>query len=251
MQRQGYSPNASRLLELTDQRNWSDVIEAIFRYYTDASDPEIIWGDKSPKHLFQMELLRRHFPTSKFVHIFRDPRDRALSARRAWKANLLIASHQWLKGMQHAARFQESEDNCYHAVRYESLVTDTEGTMQKICQFIEVTYSTDMLTLNAPIENRGDMSNPTRISSAVYAGNIGNFREHMTYRQLQRIEEIVFPIAMKLGYVRETKESPHRPLQIAERIFWTLPHYWGGMERFVQRWGIFDGFMQAWARYRQ
>ncbi|MFK7828638.1 MAG: sulfotransferase [Congregibacter sp.] len=235
---------------LSLRETWPEVVEALFRHYVGAAHSDIIWGDKSPSYLFRMPQLLQHFPSASFVHIIRDPRDRAGSAQEAWGANPLISSQRWLEGMTCAARFSEAEPQHYHALRYETLVTDTERVMRDVSRFLRIPFSSETCTLARAVENRGDRTNPTRRRRAVYAGNIGRHGSRWADSGLRRIEEIVFPIAGTLGYGPETSPTVHRPLSRKEWLLYLVGHHLAGLKPFVSRWSLVEGVKQAWQRAR-
>ena len=66
-------------------RNWSTIFEYIFRTFAAKKDyHKSIWGDKTPGYLLHDELLMQIFPSAKFIHIIRDPRDYVLSVNHTW-----------------------------------------------------------------------------------------------------------------------------------------------------------------------
>ena len=82
-------PSFKTLETVTLIRNKSDLIEAVLKYYalenrSEKWDKNFIWGDKTPSNLRYLDLLYLHYPNSKFIHIIRDPRDRAISVNNTW-----------------------------------------------------------------------------------------------------------------------------------------------------------------------
>jgi hypothetical protein len=239
------------LQKLVAGDTWPEIIESLFRYYTGTAGRAYIWGDKTPKYLNQMLFLKQHFPAARFLHIYRDPRDRVLSAQKAWGANIYIGAQQWLEGMHGAQRQALELGADYHQVCYESLVSAPEPTMIEVCRFLALPFSPGMTTLNAPVERRGDLDHPTRRSGEIIAGNTGNFRREMSQKQLLRVEKIVFPFAATLGYKPEALSGTgHKPLGFVERVVYGLPHYFGSLRMLARRWGILRGFRYAVSRWR-
>jgi len=124
------------------------------------------WGDKNTGTLVELDKLNALFPDCKIIHLVRDGRDCALSHLSKeyiyGYENILRVAVEWrdqvtlchkMGGMLPARRFLE--------LRYEDLVQDTETHLRKLCDFLGVDYSANMLAYhqqvdeNVPSEKRG------------------------------------------------------------------------------------------------
>lgn len=102
------------------------------------------WGEKTPVHVHHLDVLARIFPALRVVHLVRDPRDAAASLVRAPFA----ASHdvvgfavEWRRTLEHAAAQQAADPALAAAVltvRYEDLVRDTVGTVERVAAHVGV-----------------------------------------------------------------------------------------------------------------
>jgi len=229
---------------------WPEIIESVFRHYTGTGGTSIIWGDKTPKYLKHMLLLSHNFPGARFLHIYRDPRDRVLSANKAWGANIYISAQQWQDSMQEGFRQAETIGSACKSVRYESLVSQPAEVIASVCDFLELSFDPQMLQLDSPVERRGDMSHATRQRTEIIASNQQKYLKEMTPGQLARVEQIVFPWAAQLGYVPHNPTLRHRGLSILEKLFFTIPHTYGSLRVLTKRWGIRRGVRYALARWR-
>ncbi len=229
---------------------WPAIIESVFRFYAGAHSGNIIWGDKTPKYLKHMRLLNDNFAGARFLHIYRDPRDRVLSANRAWGANIYIGAQQWLDTMQEARRQAATLGADYKAVSYESLISRPAEVASDICGFLGVEFDPGMLVLGAPVERRGDMQHATRQRTEILATNQAKYLTGMTPRQLDRVEQIVFPYAGELGYQPHGPLRRHRALGRLEKLLFLLPHSYGNLRVLTKRWGLYSGIRYALARWR-
>jgi hypothetical protein len=104
------------------------------------------WVEKSPEHLMHVYDIRKHFPQSPIIRIVRDPRDVALSLRKApWASphfleNLML----WRSYDEASARFFQNDPHC-HTVSYENLVQSPENELRQLCAFIGEEYEPQML----------------------------------------------------------------------------------------------------------
>lgn len=125
----------------------ADAVAGLYHAYARAHGKER-YGDKTPSHTFEVELLSERFPDSRFLHIVRDGRDVAASvvtmdfgasrfaeAARTWRRKVLRAHDG---GVRLGPRR-------YHEIHYEDLVADPEATLREVCAFLDLAYSDAML----------------------------------------------------------------------------------------------------------
>lgn len=107
------------------------------------------WGEKTPAYVRKMRLISATLPEARFIHVIRDGRDVALSR---WKRTLEEGKRApagqvgegWQRRIRRAQK-QGSRLPHYLELRYEDLVTDTEPTLRRICEFIELPWDAVML----------------------------------------------------------------------------------------------------------
>jgi len=91
-------------------------------------------------------MISKALPEARFVHVIRVGRDVALSrAKRATEpATPERAAATWTKRIGKAREAAERLDH-YLEVRYEDLVTNTEATLRRVCELIELPFDEAML----------------------------------------------------------------------------------------------------------
>lgn len=115
------------------------------------------WADKTPENIIAVPFLYRLFPNAKFVHIFRDGRDVALSTQKGQWATLNFQKQKVKNNYANALRrwshwiekFQDDAEQMgitYHSMRYEDLVCSPKEEMQKLLEFLEVGWSDAVLS---------------------------------------------------------------------------------------------------------
>lgn len=130
---------------------FQENMERLLRLYAGGSGCDCIWGDKTPTYLGHLPILREAFPAAKFLHIIRDPRDRASSVRKAWGGDALIVSENWREGVGRAMRIGRALGaDAYHEIKYESLLAAPEQELRAVCAFLELAFDPAMLFWNAP-----------------------------------------------------------------------------------------------------
>ena len=107
-----------------------------------------IWVDHTPANICYVNTLMELFPNSKFIHIVRDGRAVASSIMKlGWGPNEINkAAHFWNEKIAYglAAELHWGKDRVL-LIRYEDLLTNSEATMIKICQFLNIDYQRDMI----------------------------------------------------------------------------------------------------------
>ena len=119
------------------------------------------WGDKTPDYVGQMRQIQRALPEARFVHVIRDGRDVALSRRSTGRSATSTPPTSRSAGSGRSRRPATSAPKLAHyiEVRYEDLIPDTEPTLRRICEFIELTGTTGCsTTTSAPASGSTEMA---------------------------------------------------------------------------------------------
>jgi hypothetical protein len=128
-----------------DPINPGDAARAFFQLYAER-EGKTRWGDKTPGYVREMHRIESVLPEARFVHLVRDGRDVALSVLGMnWGPSTVPeAAFRWKKRILRA-REQAPRIGHYVEIRYEDLVRDTEVTLRRICEFVDLPYDEEML----------------------------------------------------------------------------------------------------------
>jgi hypothetical protein len=137
----------------------STFIAAVYQQYAAQFSPAATrWGDKNPQYCEQVGLILELFPSAKIIHIIRDGRAVYNSFIKANRSHGAVypeaperAARYWRNSMLRARRFQTHPH--YLELRYESLVTNSEAELRRICDFLGITCLPEQM-LNYPELNR-------------------------------------------------------------------------------------------------
>jgi hypothetical protein len=207
-QRQGLAMSKQLLLETADVESWESIAQAILTFYSPRrGNPRLVWGDKSPSYLRHLSMLKAVMPSSRFIHIIRDPRDQAMSTKRVWGKSLLRSAEVWRREVEAARTEGARIGSDYLEVRFEDLLGRPESTLNQICEFLGIAFNTAMLRPTVSHEDRGHAAGRLEIVK----DNRGRFRKELRPKILKRLEEIAYPAAIDLGYEMEIA-SRSRPL---------------------------------------
>jgi hypothetical protein len=144
--------------EALDPFNTTDALRAFYELYA-AQHGKPRWGDKTPDYVRKMKKIQKTLPEAHFIHVIRDGRDAGLSqnARIAKRGKSPVPpkemARRWRKRISKAQ--EDSADVAkYIEVRYEDLISDTEGVLRRICDFVELEFDPAMLTYHERAEER-------------------------------------------------------------------------------------------------
>jgi hypothetical protein len=125
-------------------RNVGGIFDAMMLEFA-AREHKTRWCEKTPSHVFHLDLLSEAFPNAKFIHIVRDGRDCAASCLRRWVTHPVGASARWREAMQAGRKAAETIPGRYLEVAYEKVIVSPEEELRRICGFLDVAFDDAVL----------------------------------------------------------------------------------------------------------
>ena len=214
----------------------ANVFEQLIRH--DAEVPNgALWGDKSPSYLNHMSAIRSIFPQAKFIHLLRDARDYVLSLEKAFGKNKYRAAQRWNDAMVQSKIDGDQLGANFIEVRYEDLVDNPRKEAKRLCDFLDLDFEPDMLTLERATENLGD----TKGERNIVAGNYGKYKERLTSGELAEVEACCADGLRAMGYSVDLHNGETQPLKP-----WVLRrHQLGDIARLIQLDAKEKGWVEA------
>lgn len=179
------------------------------------------WGEKTPTYVQKMKLIQRAIPEARFVHVIRDGRDVALSVldRTVRELTAGDVARRWQKKITKAREDSPNLDH-YIEIRYEDLILETEPTLRKVCEFIELPWDDSLLTYHErsadrlkemaralPAEGRAKeltverrMATHEMTTKPPSADRVARWRTQMAPEQREEFEAIAGELLNQLGY---------------------------------------------------
>ncbi|SEW44510.1 Sulfotransferase family protein [Cognatiyoonia koreensis] len=151
-----------------------------------------------------IDVLDRLFPTARYIHIYRDPRDVANSATRfGWSGNVYYGADFWLAAEESWARKKKTlNPRRYAEVRYEDLVMNPSSELSRLCDFLGIAFTDAMFGYAE--KSTYDKPDPKLTQQ---------WKRKLTSRQTALVEHRCGPLMDELGY-----ERAHRDLQPMGRL---------------------------------
>ncbi|MGH8712905.1 MAG: sulfotransferase family protein [Casimicrobiaceae bacterium] len=104
-------------------------------------------GDKTPGYVFTMRHIQTLLPEARFIHVIRDPRDTAMSWRKAWFApsqDYRLLGQYWRQNVE-AGRAAAPDLRHYQELRFEDLVLRPEPELKRLCAYLALPWEPAML----------------------------------------------------------------------------------------------------------
>jgi len=135
-------------MSLQGEPSLRGFLETIYVQYARREGKDV-WGDKTPPYVNILPELSAIFPEARFIHLVRDGHDVSKSFQNmgTYGPGLYANASEWKKSIN-AFRKSSGRDSISSRtieIKYEELVLDTIPTMNRICDFIGIELTPEML----------------------------------------------------------------------------------------------------------
>jgi LPS sulfotransferase NodH len=156
---------------------------------------KIVVGDKDPRAIDELPIIKSLFPKTRILHIVRDPRDVFLSRTKAeWTRsrpdfmNILAYVNQYSKAKQWG---KQLFGNAYMEFRYEDLIAEPEVTLSRVCTFLDVPYDSHVLAFqgsSGKLVSKSETQWHGNLSKPLMSNNLNKWQRDLTRGQLLLVE---------------------------------------------------------------
>jgi len=202
-----------RIIGRSRPEDFCSVVEAFHTEYARVQGKPR-WANMDIATLDNMHIANRWFPDARFLHIVRDGRDVALSNQSTpyGLGNIAECAEAWARRLKINLRMGDIlGPDRYLAFRYESLILDTESTLRRICDFLGVTFSPQMLAYSESVDARVPKEKLwlwPALKSSPQASKVERWKREMSENQRTVFEWAAGPMLQELGY--ETYDEPSK-----------------------------------------
>ena len=217
------------------------VKAALYDQYRRAKGKER-WGCKSTFVIHYVDRVRRHHPAAKFIHLVRDGRDVAVSARRSVFNNFHphYVGRLWGEQQREAIELaRRLPPEAMLGVRYEDLLDDPARSVRRVCGFLGEDYSDVLLDYFKSAEAKslaGHSRSWENVDKPVLKANHSKYKRELSAGEIRAFELQAFEELKHFGYALENdearlKEESRRGLGWATRLeYWTEENARRGLE---------------------
>lgn len=218
VQWEGVELNPKDIIKRCSQPNLLAVAGAIYDTYASAWG-KTGWCNKSMYNVNYAGEIAEFFSDAKFIYMYRDGRDVALSNRKGivGEKHYYYLAKDWHNTQQLALRFRDRNERC-KSVSYEELVSQPEQTCQSLCEFLNVEYTPQMMEFYRSDESRLSASSSSilgNIAKPLMSNNIRKFVKQTKEEDLRIFESVAGESLDALGYERVLVQ-PGQELQFNE-----------------------------------
>lgn len=164
------------------------------------------WADKSLHTEYCADRIFHELPGAKMIQLLRDPRDRHASVVRRHEGRskgIGAVTGRWLLSERQGRRNVERYPDRYLLLRYETLATEPERTMRKICAFLGAAFTPEMLAMNG-VPDRDDFSGNSSFEpfapGVISTRSIGRYRSVLSPREIAFIQQCARRPMARNGY---------------------------------------------------
>ncbi len=165
---------------------------AIYKELVSSYAGEGKWvGDKDPRLIEFLPLVKALFPHAHIINIVRDPRDVLASKKKAaWSRGGHVWKHVFANRVQLAMGRRNGPqlfgDN-YHEIIYEELITSPKAVLTNLCEQLEMPFDEPMLSFGKAAKNlisKSEMSWKKETLGPLLKGNKGKWKGALAPREI-------------------------------------------------------------------
>jgi hypothetical protein len=155
-------------------------------------------AERTPWHVYQLELIGSVYPGARVVHIVRDGRDVARSLlSMSWGPTVIReAAEEWRSSVE-AGRKGGATLARYSEVRYEDLLAHSDEEVRRLYEWLELPADTQVLERTLT-----EAGIPYNVDPKSFSTEAGKWREALSARDVRIFEEVAGDLLDELGYER-------------------------------------------------
>jgi hypothetical protein len=180
------------------------------------------WCCKSMANVHYATDLEKHSPNLKYIYLYRDGRDVALSFKKAivGEKHIYHLAKQWFKDQSACIELSKriSKDR-FFSLNYEELIANPAEVIQDLCQFLAIDYSENMLDFHNSKESQATASAGEmweNLAKPIIKDNTGKFRKELSGEEINIFECINHQTLTELGYALDRPENKDKLISAEE-----------------------------------
>jgi hypothetical protein len=188
-------------LGLTEDEMYAEVAgfyRRLFASYA-AARGKARWGDKTPFHVWHLDLARRLYPDAMVVGIIRHPAAVVASLRRRFLRPTAASTRHWIRSnRQLLFEAERLGDRCV-LLRYEDLVTEPATVMRSLVGWLGEPWS-DAVLSHHEVQPAAESTGFTRTDRAIDPAGVTEWESFLPGRIRSGVAQHTEPLARFLGY---------------------------------------------------
>jgi len=187
--------------------NLMGVTEAVYDQMAEDWGAED-WCCKSLANIHYLPEIEAHFNDPKYIYLYRDGRDVALSFKKAvvGEKHVYHIAREWARTQRLALALAPNVPAArFFKVAYEKILEAPEKVMRELCRFLDKEYDPAMLEFFESGEARRAASSSElwgNVARPLMRSNFGKFLTQLSPDEVKIIESVAGDVLDKLGYQR-------------------------------------------------
>ena len=184
------------------------VYGAVYDVFTEHKGAQS-WCCKSLANIAYIDMLESYFDKPKYIYLYRDGRDVALSFQKAvvGEKHIYNIAKEWSATQEMAIRLRNNiKSSRLINISYEELTDNPEATAKKLCKFMGVKYSAkmhDFHTGNEAVNAAKSSSLWGNVTKPVMSNNSKKYCTEMSEQEIIIFESVAGHVLDELGYKRD------------------------------------------------
>jgi hypothetical protein len=164
------------------------------------------WCCKSMANVHYADELENHSPNLKYIYLYRDGRDVAVSFKKAivGEKHIYHLARQWKYDQDACIELANRiEEDRFFALNYETLIAQPETVIRDLCNFLDIAYNDNMLSFYNSHESKataaaGEMWQ--NLEKPIMSNNTGKFHKELTSEEIEIFEMVNEDVLKELDY---------------------------------------------------
>jgi hypothetical protein len=205
--------SAEQLSREVEPHSLDALIRFIYEAEARANGKQRVFVKENHTYTFLSYLLS-HFPDSRYLFMVRDPRDMALTWKRAASAHGAVkaGARQWLEDQRRSLEVYGflKDLGKIILIKFETLIGDPQQTARQICDFLGIEFSPQMLEFHRKEivgENAGRMSSWKDLQQPIIMDNIDLYKKNLSETEIRFVETLCREEMAFFGYRPQFDDS--------------------------------------------
>lgn len=166
------------------------------------------WCCKSLENIKYVDEIEHYFKEPRYIYLYRDGRDVALSFRKAvvGEKHMYNIAKGWAQTQSIGLSLKENIDSSrFFGISYEDLTRNPEESARRLCEFLGVPYSDQMLEFHRSDEAKRAAESSSlwnRVTNPVMNNNSRKFLQEVSKEDISIFESVAGHVLDHLGYDR-------------------------------------------------
>jgi len=189
-------------------RTLAAIYGCVYDIYAETHNAKT-WCCKSLVNIHYVDMIEKHFDRPKYIYLYRDGRDVALSFQKAvvGEKHIYNIAKDWSctqeKAIELMGRIKTKRVFC---ISYEELTKNSREVAINLCKFLGVKYTESMMDFYKTSEARNAASSSklwSNVTNPVMSNNCGKYKIEMSEDDIRIFESVAGDVLDELGYERE------------------------------------------------